>query len=455
MANELVDRANRLNEEGKYAEALELYDQLLTQNHYNKYLLATVGTILTRNRKTNGMAITMLNLAIDKHGKQEAPQELWANLGLAYRHAGQTEKAIECLKKAISIEKTAGTLCNYGNMFVEQGNPAEAIKHLKEAIKLDPEAPLTHWNLSLALLETGQFDTAWEEYEYGERPDGMRPERRLGDRPKWDGKAPGRVALYGEQGIGDEIMFASMVPDVLKTNEVILDCHPRLVTLFEKSFGVKCYGTRKEAEVPWTLDEAFDYRIAMGSLGKFYRRSRASFPGTPYLKADAAPRGDRFRIGISWTGGRLSHRVAVRTVPLSWWGSIINNDAEFVSLQYTDDCESEIEIANRVNGWSIRQEPAAKAYDYYELAKFVKSCDLIITVCTSLVHLAGALGVPCWVMVPRRPAWRYMESGPMPWYRSVRLYRQPQIEESAWLPVVQRVGLDLSDLLAERRQKAA
>ncbi len=85
----------------------------------------------------------------------------------------------------------------------------------------------------------------------------------------------------------------------------------------------------------------------------------------------------------------------------------------------------------------------------------VKSCDLIITVCTSLVHLAGALGVPTWVMVPKHPAWRYQNSGPMPFYRSVRLYRQPAAEDGAWLPVVQTIGLDLSDLLAAKKVKVA
>jgi hypothetical protein len=161
----------------------------------------------------------------------------------------------------------------------------------------------------------------------------------------------------------------------------------------------------------------------------------------PYLKAEAAPKGEKFRVGISWTGGQKAGRVQTRSVPLPWWPSILNNQCEFVSLQYTD-CDAELEVMAK-QGYDIKTFPEVKAEDYYETAKLVMSCDLIITVCTSVVHLAGALGVPCWVMVPSRPAWRYGVSGPMPWYRSVRLYRQ----RDSWMPVVERVGFDLSELL--------
>src|SRR6185295_15263518 len=97
-----------------------------------------------------------------------------------------------------------------------------------------------------------------------------------------------------------------------------------------------------------------------------------------YIKAESAPRGEKFRVGISWTGGKLAKRVATRTVPLSWWDTILTNDCEFVSLQHTDGAEAEIDAVRAARGHQIRQEPAATANDYYELAKFVKSCDLII-----------------------------------------------------------------------------
>lgn len=457
-ATPLLERADKLNEEGQYDEALEIYDQLLTQNPDHPMLLATVATVLMRNPKTLGQAIALFHRSLDK-AKGKMPTEVLSNLGLTYKHSGQPQKAMEWMKKAVDLDPTAGTLCNYGCLFVETDKAAEGAKFLERAIRMEPSLALAHWNLSLLLLQnahqSGEWGRAWDEYEYGQHEGGMRVVKKHVPLKEWDGTPGQKVLIYGEQGIGDEIMFASMLPEVLKTNEVILDAHPRLTTIFEKNFGVKCYGTRKEAGFQFLDEEKPDAMIAIGSLGKFYRRTRESFPGTPYLKAEPLPRVQKFRVGISWTGGRLLNRVARRTVPLNWWRSILDiPGVEFVSLQYTEGSKDEIESVNRL-GYQITEPPEAKSEDYYETARLVASCDLVITVCTSVVHLAGALGVPTWVMVPKHPAWRYQSSGRMPWYQSVRLYRQPEAEDGAWIPVVQRVGLDLDELMHGAQRKVA
>ncbi len=196
--------------------------------------------------------------------------------------------------------------------------------------------------------------------------------------------------------------------------------------------------------------------MSVGSLGRWYRRSQESFPGTPYLAAESAERSGKCRVGISWTGGKKEGRIRTRRVPLPWWSSILENDCEFVSLQYTE-CAEDLAFMEKL-GYDIQQPQEVYAEDYYETAKLVASCDLVISCCTSVIHLAGALGVPCWVMVPNKPAWRYGVKGKMPFYRSVRLYRQPKGEEASWLPVIQRIGLDLSDLLRPKKgmeEKAA
>ena len=454
----IFEQANKLNEAGKFDEAAELYDQLLTQNHDHPMLLATQATILMRNSKTIGLAITLFHSSMEKM-KGVIPSELYSNLGLAYKYSGQIDKAKHFMEKAVNVNPTAGALTTYGALFVESAESEKAREHLEHAIRLEPSLAMAHWNLSLCILgtanENGDWGRGWDEYEWGKLETGMRILKKNVDLPDWDGTPGKKVIVCGEQGIGDEIMFASMLPEIMKTNEVILDCHPRLTTLFSRSFNLKCYGTRKDKELDWIKKEKPDYLLPVGSLGKFYRRTRDSFTGAPYLDAEATPRGKKFRVGISWTGGKSLQRVARRTVPLSWWQSIFANDCEFVSLQYTDGCEKEIEICNKSHGTSITQHPSAKAEDYYELAKVVKSCDLIITVCTSLVHLAGALGVPTWVMVPKHPAWRYQRSGRMPWYRSVRLYRQPEAEDGAWIPVLQTIGLDLENLVKGQMRKVA
>lgn len=438
-------KANGLQLAGNFKEAEELYDQILSQNHNNAGLLATVGTLYLSMGKP-GLAISLFHHSLEQ-GIGKAP-EVYCNLGLAYKYTGQIDKALKYMEKAATMKgATPETLASYGSMFIESGQPEKALTVLNKAIAGNPKLALAHWNKALILLEEGRWSEAWDEYESGFNCK-MRVDRKYGDIPVWDGTPGQTVWVYGEQGIGDEIMFASMLPDMLKTNKVIFECHQRLKTLFERSFGdqgVICYGTREENLITWPASHVIDARISIGSLGKFYRRSKASFPGTPYLKADSVPRGQKMRVGISWTGGQKAGRVLKRTVPLSWWRSIFGNNCEFVSLQYTD-AEAEI-AAVEGSGYEIKQYDAVKAHDYYETAKLVKSCDLVISVCTSVIHLAGALGVPCWVLTPKNPAWRYQNEGGMPWYRSVRLYRQPDKDAQSWVPVVERVGLDLCDAL--------
>ena len=446
---EIFDEASALHKAGKFEEALDLYDKILSQNHNNTGLLATMGTLFLQTNKL-GLAISFLERVIEKYPQSD----VLSNLGLAYKNSGQRDKAFAAMTKSCEKDATPEALSNYAGMFTQTANPEKAMELCRRAIEKKPELAIAHWNLALALLESGQWDPAWDEHEWGLKTHGiqtpMRVDRKIFDAPYWDGTKDSIVAVYGEQGIGDEIMFASMIPDLMKTNTVIIECHKRLKTLFEKSFpGVPIYGTREDTAITWPNNHKIDHRISIGSLGKFFRRSKEDFPGTPYLISESAPKGKKFRIGISWSGGQKASRVQVRTVPLAWWKPILNNDVEFISLQYTDCSEELSEMRKR--GYDIKEFDGVKAEDYYETAKLVKSCDLVISVCTSVIHLAGALGVPCWVMVPNKPAWRYQVKGPMPWYRSVRLYRQTD----SWLPVVERIGEDLREIFDVQEEKVA
>jgi tetratricopeptide (TPR) repeat protein len=435
-----------------FPAAENLYDLLLTQNPDNAGLLATYGSLCVQTKR-NGLAICLLEYAI-KQGLTQS--DVLSNLGLAYKFSGQLDKAMHYLEESVKTDPSGEALANYSAMFIESGQDDKCRAICKRAIDLSPDHHLAHWNLALSQLANGQWETAWDEHEWGLKPGGLRVDRALGGVPYWDGSPGKRVAVYGEQGMGDEIMFASMLPDVLKTNDVILECHPRLKTLFKKAFpSITVYDTREELEPAWSKTERFDARIAIGSLGKFYRRSREAFPGTPYLKADPLPKGEKFRVGISWMGGGAKlGRVQKRSVPITWWKSILNvPDVEFVSLQYTQGAGADLDMVDAL-GYSIDRANgiAVNVEDYYETARLVASCDLVITVCTSVVHLAGALGVPCWVMTPKWPAWRYQNEGGMTWYRSVRLYRQPAAQQDAWHPVIERIGLDLEELMSGKQK---
>lgn len=443
------DKAQALHLDGKFDEAESLYTLLLEQNHENVGLLATLGSLYLQMGKL-GLAIHFLEDGI-KRGMKDS--DVMTNLAIAYKQSGQIEKAHKYFEDSIKDNPTPEALTNYSGMFIESGQSGKCASLCELAIEGNPELPVAHWNLAISLLGDGIWERAWDEHEWGLKSLKLREDRKLIDVPMWDGpeKSPGKTVLvYGEQGLGDEIMFTSMLPDLLKTNKVIYECHKRLFTLFKKSFPeVHFYGTREDKEIYWAGNHKIDYRLPVGSLGRFYRRSRQAFPGTPYLKAEPFPKGNKFRVGISWMGGGAKlGRVQKRSVPLTWWKSILDlKDVEFVNLQYTDS-KDDIDIIEALDYEIKCVDAIVKAKDYYETARLVASCDLIISVCTSLVHLAGALGVPCWVMTPKYPAWRYQNSGGMPWYRSVRLYRSPDVKQDAWIAVIERIAFDLSELLA-------
>lgn len=448
----LWQKAQELHLENKFDEAEKMYVQLLEQNYKNTGLMATLGSLYVQTERP-GLAIHFLETAIDS-GFEDA--DVYTNVALAYVKTGQRDRAKEYFDKSIEKNPTAEALTNYSGMFIESGESKKCSALCERAIEMNPDLPVAHWNNAISLLGDGVWDKGWDEYEYGLQGTTMREDRILLDVPRWNGEK-GTVLVYGEQGLGDEIMFASMLPDLMKTNDVVLECHRRLASLFRRSFPqINVYGTREDTEVSWCYNHKIDYRMAIGSLGKFFRRSRESFNGAPFLDAESLPRGDKFRVGISWTGGGAKvGRVQKRSVPLTWWKPILNApNVEFVSLQYTDSGE-ELDLVNAL-GYDIKKmDEYARADDYYATARLVKSCDLVISICTSVVHLAGALGVPCWVMTPKWPAWRYQNTGGMPWYKSVRLYRSPSPDKEAWFSVIERVGFDLEKLTSEKVLKIA
>lgn len=447
---ELLAQAEKLHLEKKFPEAERLYDLLLAQNPDMPWLLAQIGTLYLQQEKF-GLSIALLKKAAD----QKPEGDILCNLALAYKYSGQRDKAMSYFDKAIKKDPSPETLCTYAGMHVNVAEPEKAVKYADLALRKNPDHAMAHWNKSMALLEMGDWANGWDEMEAGFASN-TRIKRDIAGAPYWDGTKGKTIAVYGEQGIGDEIMFASMLPDLMAKNSVILECHPRLEALFKRAFpNIQIYGTRTDKAITWPQNHQIDYAMSIGSLGKWFRRSDESFPGTPYLKADALPKGGKFRVGISWTGGRKPGRVAVRSIPLSWWGPILDvPEVEFVSLQYTE-CEADLAVM-KAEGYNIKvMDEYVKAQDYYETARLVASCDLVISIATSVYHLAGALGVPAWVMAPNKPAWREQVKGRMPFYRSVRMYRQPQGDKSAWVPVLERVGFDLRELIFSQQRIAA
>lgn len=241
--------------------------------------------------------------------------------------------------------------------------------------------------------------------------------------------------------MGDEISFASMVPDAIEAcRKVIIDCDPRLAGLFARSFPqAAVYGTRKHKAHDCSMwnkaDRAFDASLPIGQVGEYFRTSEDSFPGTPYLVADP----DRVTmwkalfaekrkpvIGIAWNGGipKTGQRFKKWTLEqmLPVFRSI---DAHWVSLEYKP-AGHDIEAFKRAHpDIDIKEYPhATLTTDYDNTAAMVKALDLVFCTQTAVAHLGGALGVPTIVCVPPISQWRYGGDGDsIPWYRSVKVKR--------------------------------
>lgn len=448
LLGEVYDQIHAKHKEATETKDLETvahcaheYGQLLNQQPDDPVILFALATAQMQLGQS-GMAVALFEKC---HSLEEMP-EVWNNLGTAHKADNRNEKAQYCWERAMALREDADYYNNMVTLYVNEGKPAQGLKWADKGMALAPENARLRWNRALLLLELGRWEEGFKDYEYGfkslDRPDRVYtnpPELA----PMWDGTPGKRIVVWGEQGIGDELMFASAIPDLMNDCEVILDCHPRLVGLFQRSFGVKCYGTRKENAIEWPLAERIDARVAIGSLFKFYRPA-GDFPRTPYLtpnpylvaqyRARMEALGPGPYVGVSWQAGSKTTRADLRSLKISHFEPIFKRGGTFVSLQYT---EGALEKCNRylkdsgiqVHHWPevVEAGPGEGRYpgmDYDHTVALIEALDLVICPNTTAVHACGAIGKECWTITPDAPAWRYQLQGDkMPMYESVTQFR--------------------------------
>jgi Tfp pilus assembly protein PilF len=388
-----------------------------------------------------------------------------SNCALCLQDLGLLEQAKAMYASAIATAPTDLTAAsNFATLMFDLGEFEAGMARLDAILNVRPDFAHAHLAKALALLRRGEFDRGWAEYEWRDRDAGrLQPSPSY---PEWDGTpvAHGGLLVCAEQGLGDQIMFASCLEDLSPIAPgSIVECDPRLVGLFARSFPeLRAYPHRRKDEEPWRLDDHGPVaKTWIGSLPARFRRNRKDFPtGKGHLRADPAgvegwskrlaALGDGLKIGISWRGGSATTRRVTRSIGLEHWGPILSHPGvHFVSLQY-GDCTEEIAGVTRARGLRISHwEEAIRDCD--ETAALVCALDLVVSVQTSVAHLAGALGKRVWVLVPRVAEWRYGESGEtMPWYPSARLFRQ---QGHGWDGTLLEVAGALRALSAGTRQE--
>jgi tetratricopeptide (TPR) repeat protein len=360
----------------------------------------------------------------------------------------------------LAIRAGGGGANLYGNLgiaFQDLGRIPDALAAYERALALDPHNPLVRWHRSLALLLAGRLEEAWPDYELRLRSEDA--PRRSFPIPRWDGRTvpEGQLLISAEQGLGDEIMFASCVPEVLALGaRCVIECHTKLEAIFRRSFpqaaAVRA-GTQLE-DLRWLADfPDIGCYVPAGSLPLEFRRSVTDFPRHHgYLKADPVKvsawkarldaLGSLPKVGFSWRGGTEKTRRRLRTPGVEDLAALLREPGvEWVSLQY-DASETEVRDLAAMAGARLHHFAEAIA-DYDETAALLCALELTVSVCTAVIHLGGALGRPVWVMAPFSPEWRYgLYWERMPWYPTVRVLRQSA--PGSWTELIGRVKNELA-----------
>jgi len=381
------------------------------------------------------------------------------NLGLVLMAQSRFDEAIDSFTTLLRIRPDfPDALRNLSAVYREQNKLDLAEQPLNSILATAPDCVAARQDRSLLWLQQGRFDCGWDEYEW--RNAGLDIAERW-PFPAWDGMlTPDKTVLvFPEQGIGDEIMFASCIPDLCRAAaRVILVCDDRLEALFQRSFpAASVVGRNPEQGAEW-LDRlpCVDAQVSIASLPKFFRRHEEDFTTCvdAYLKASPgalkkwrsrySALGAGLKVGLSWRGGHVSNTQLKRSIPLEQWGDILRlSNLHFVNLQY-GDCMAELEAVQRRYAISIHDwDDSDPLVDMDDFSAKVQALDLVLSIDNSTVHLSGALGVRTWVLQPYSPDWRWIpEQDGSYWYPSVKQYRQTV--PGQWHTVLVRVAKELA-----------
>jgi hypothetical protein len=307
----------------------------------------------------------------------------------------------------------------------------------EHGLALDPASQGALYNLALARLRNGEFTHGWREYESRWNFDELHLRRRSFRAPLWRGELlNGKIILlHAEQGLGDTIQFARFVPLVAaRGGRVILEVQPPLLRLLEPLPGV-------EKVIPAGSDlPAFDCHCPLMSLPLALGTTLETIPSPEgYLSAEPDPQfmsaSKNLRIGVAWSGNPHHKGDATRSMPLEALAPLASVPGlSLISLQKGAGVEQLSPLKDRLP----IHDGASTHADMFETAALVRTLDLVLSVDTSIAHLAGAMAKPVWIMLPWVADWRWMEQrADSPWYRSARLFRQNAAGD--WASVAEQI----------------
>ena len=426
----LIARGDAYFQLKKFQSALSDFHQAYTFNSNSKFLREKIGLTYTALEDFESALKNFTSILED----DPASYVNLLNKAAALSHLGRYDEAIIELNKSISRKPDyAMAYNNLGLAYQAKSLYEKALENFNKAQALDPKLQDPKSNRALLLLLLGSFEEAWEDYEsrlnFTNRNFPIKTAKN--SIPLWGGETGKKILVWQEQGIGDEIMFASMLPALEKQSDKIsMICDKRLLKIFSRSFPNISFFTKNNRS---GLTD-FDYQISIGSLGRFFRKTFTDFDTKEarFLEADqdlAAEFKQQFSpkkrplIGVSWKSEveLVGEQKSIQLHKLLEALSV--NECEFVSLQYGD---VDKEMADqRIRAFPINfATNIDKKSDMDSLFSLVASCDTVVTISNATAHIAGALGVPTTVLVNNQVNWRWHhELNHSYWYKSVRILR--------------------------------
>ena len=406
---------------GQLKAAADAAAVALALDPHHAHAMMTLGTAFAAMGKPEA-AIMIFDKAL--HANPRHPR-MFLNRGNAWLDLDQLEQAEADIRAAITMDPLLKEAhASLGFLLTVQGNAQGAKAACEAALKLDHDFAVAHWNLGVAALLDGDFVKGFAAYEWRKRHPVFGAAFTQGDMPDWTGEslAGKHLLVRAEQGLGDAIMLARFLPCLAaQAGRVTLHCAPCLAPLL------------RQLDVPVVpMDQpppCHDYAVDQMSLPHLLGLTQDIIPlAEGYLAADPArakywqailPRHDgRRRIGLVWAGNPLHHNDRRRSLPAGVLQPLLAlPDTQFISLQ----------LGPRAGEYPIL-DIAPLLTDFAETAAVVAQLDAVVTVDSAVAHLAGALGVPCHVLLSAAVDWRWqLNRRDTPWYRSVRLYRQNRL----------------------------
>jgi tetratricopeptide (TPR) repeat protein len=390
-----------------------------------------------------------------------------ANLGAIALMRGQLREAENSVRCAIALDpRHAPAHLTLAIIEGAHGRSAEALAAFERALKLLPNFPEARFNRATLLMRQGLLSEGARDLEARwQLPEALgRSKRRPFRQPQWRGQSLNGKSLlvWGEQGIGDEVRTAALLPDLVARGEhVVVECESRLLSIFERSLPGISFVPRTTPPQAETTARLVGYQIAAEDLVEFLRPSLTDFSGhRPYLHADARratataerlaariaqPKDTRdIRIGISWLSRNTEFFDLKSTALVDWAPIFKTRNASFIDLQYGETDDERVSVERKHGIQLVRLPELDLKQDMEGLAALISNCDLIITVSNITAHLAGALGKETWVILPfghAQPWYWFSDRSDSPWYPSLKLYRQRKFDD--WLYVLRQIAKDL------------